>query len=101
MATAGGGKFQSYWLYAIMSLVMLALVISSLGGGTNTEIDKRRLLKMLEDDGAITKIELVNGKSAHIFIDEDRRGKGQYQDAGGTRLQPPGIPVQPRRYHAG
>ena len=80
--SGGGGKFQSYWLYAIMSLVMLALVISSLGGGTNTEIDKKRLLQMIEDRGAITKINLVNGKTAQIHIDEDRRGKGEYQDAG-------------------
>ena len=77
----GGGKFQSYWLYAIMSLVMLALVVSSLGGGTNTEIDKKRLLQMLEDRGAITKVELVNNETAEIYIDEERRGKGEYQDA--------------------
>ncbi|NJC26020.1 ATP-dependent zinc metalloprotease FtsH [Neolewinella antarctica] len=77
----GGNKFQSYWLYAIMSLVLLALVISGLGGSTNTEIDKKRLLQMLEDDGAITKIELVNGKYAEIYIDPEKKTGNKYQDA--------------------
>lgn len=77
----GGNKFQSYWLYAIMSLVLLALVVSSLGGGSNTEINKQRLLKMLEDDGAITKIDLVNGKYAEIYIDPDKKVGNNYSDA--------------------
>ncbi len=87
----GGPKFQSYWLYALMSMVLLALVVSSWGTGTNTDIDQDRLYKMLKDRGAIEKIELVNGVSAEIYIKEDRiTPDGPYQDAapkglGGTR----------------
>ena len=77
----GGNKFQSYWLYAIMSLVLLALVISSLDGGSIVDIDKKRLLQMLEDDGAITKIELINGKHAEIYIDPEKKDGQSYQDA--------------------
>ncbi|MEM1357338.1 MAG: ATP-dependent zinc metalloprotease FtsH [Bacteroidota bacterium] len=86
----GGPKFQSYWLYAIMSLVLLALVVSSLGTGSNVEIDKARLYQMLEDRGAITKIDLVNGRSAEIYIDDAKKSESRYEDAaakglGGTR----------------
>ncbi len=77
-----GPKFQSYWLYAIMSLVLLALVVSSLGTGTSNEIDKSRLYQMLQDEGAITRIDLINGRSAEIYISDDKKGEGgPYQDA--------------------
>lgn len=74
-----------------MSLVLLVLLISSLGSGTSHEIDKERLYKMLDDEGAITKIDLVNGRSAEIYIADERKGDtGPYQDAstggfGGTK----------------
>lgn len=78
----GGPKFQSYWLYAIMSLVLLALVVSSIGGGASNEIDKARLYQMLEDRGAIDRIDLVNGRSAEIYITSDKKGEnGPYADA--------------------
>ncbi|MBC6995609.1 ATP-dependent zinc metalloprotease FtsH [Neolewinella lacunae] len=84
---AGGPKFQSYWLYAIMSLVLLALVISSLGTGSTPEIDKTRLYQMLEDRGAIVKIDLVNGRTAEIYIDDAKKGEGgPYQDAAAKGL---------------
>lgn len=78
----GSPKFQSYWLYAIMSLVLLALVVSSLGSGTRSEIDQNRLYQMLEDRGAIARIDLVNRSSAEIYIKEEKKGEsGPYQDA--------------------
>ena len=78
----GGPKFQSYWLYAIMSLVLLALVVSSLGSGSSNEIDDARLYQMLQDKGAIEHIDLVNGRSAEIYIAPEKKGDtGAYQDA--------------------
>jgi len=78
----GGPKFQSYWLYAIMSLVLLALVVSSLGSGSSNEIDDARLYQMLQDKGAIEHIDLVNGRSAEIYISPEKKGDtGAYQDA--------------------
>ncbi|MFT5999247.1 MAG: AFG3 family protein [Neolewinella sp.] len=78
----GGPKFQSYWLYAIMSLVLLALVVSSLGSGSSNEIDDARLYQMLQDKGAIDHIDLVNGRSAEIYISSEKKGdSGAYQDA--------------------
>jgi cell division protease FtsH len=78
----GGPKFQSYWLYAIMSLVLLALVVSSLGSGSSNEIDDARLYQMLQDKGAIERIDLVNGRSAEIYISPEKKGdSGAYQDA--------------------
>jgi cell division protease FtsH len=88
----GGPKFQSYWIYALMSLVLLVLLISSLASGSNHEIDKQRLYQMLADEGAIERIEVVNGSSAEIYISEEKKSEpnGPYQDGstggfGGTK----------------
>ncbi len=79
-------------MYALMSLVLLVLLISSLGSGSSHEIDKARLYKMLADEGAIEKIEVVNGSSAEIYIADDKKSEtdGPYQDGstggfGGTK----------------
>ncbi len=77
----GGSRFQSYWLYALMSFVLLALVVSSLDGNTSAEIDKKRLLQMLEDRGAITRIDLINKEYAEIYIDPEKKVGDKYKDA--------------------
>lgn len=88
--SGGGPKLQSFWLYALMSVVILALVVSSWGTGTNADIDQDRLYKMLKDRGAIEKIELVNGTSAEIYIDDERiTPDGPYQDAAPKGLAGP------------
>ena len=85
----GGPKFQSYWIYAIMSVVLLALVLTNWGTGASSEISLSRLNDMIKDD-AIAQIKLVNGAQAEIFIKEDKKSKEAYQDAakegmGGSR----------------
>lgn len=77
----GAGKFQSYWLYAIMSLVLLFLVITGLAESGTVEINKKRLAAMLEDQGAIARIDLVNGEYANIYLDEEAREDEKYADA--------------------
>ncbi|PHI19736.1 AAA family ATPase [Lewinellaceae bacterium SD302] len=76
----GTPKFQSYWIYAAMSLLLLIVVMSSIGGGRDAEINQTRLYDMLEDR-AIAKIDLVNGETAEIYIKEDKKGDSKYQDA--------------------
>ena len=58
-----------------MSLVLLALVVSSLGSGTSNELDDARLYKMQQDRGAIHKIDRVNGNSAESYIDEKNKSE--------------------------
>jgi cell division protease FtsH len=77
---SGGPKFQSYWIYAIMSVVLLALVLTNWGTGASSEIDLERLNAMLKDD-AVEQIRLVNGDRAEIFIKEEKKDDTQYQDA--------------------
>lgn len=76
----GGPKFQSYWIYAAMSLLLLIVVMSSIGGSRDSQIDRGRLFNMLEDR-AIEKIDLVNGETAEIYLKEEKKASGDYEDA--------------------
>ncbi len=75
-----GPKFQSYWLYAAMSLLLFIVVVSSIGGGKASEIDGSRLFKLLEDE-AIARIDLVNRETAEIYLKEDKKAEDKYKDA--------------------
>lgn len=75
-----GPKFQSYWLYAAMSLLLLIVVMTSIGGAKSSEIDRGRLFKMLEDN-AIEKIDLVNREVAEVYIKDSKKGEKKYEDA--------------------
>ncbi|MBB4078609.1 cell division protease FtsH [Lewinella aquimaris] len=77
---SGGPKFQSYWIYAIMSVVLLALVLTNWGTGASSEIDLNRLNSMIKDD-AIESIKLVNNDRAEVFIKEAKKSETQYKDA--------------------
>ena len=76
----GGNKFQSYWAYAAMSLILLALVVSSLTTGSTNEIDQSRFYQMLEDR-AIARVDVVNGQAAEIYIKEEKKEENAYSDA--------------------
>ncbi len=77
---SGGPKFQSYWIYAIMSVVLLALVLTNWGTGASSEIDLNRLNSMIKDD-AVETIKLVNGDRAEVYIKADKKSETQYEDA--------------------
>ena len=86
---SGGPKFQSYWIYAIMSVVLLALVLTNWGTGASSEIQLNRLNDMIKDN-AVQSIKLVNGDRAEIYIKEDKKSQPAYEDAapegmGGSR----------------
>ena len=76
----GGPKFQSYWIYAIMSVVLLALVLTNWGTGASSEIKLDRLNKMLKDE-AVASITLVNTDRAEITIKEEKKSQEAYKDS--------------------
>ena len=77
---SGGPKFQSYWIYAIMSVVLLALVLTNWGTGSTSKINEDRLYSMIKDD-AVSSITVINGDRAEIRIKDDKKKLEQYQDA--------------------
>ncbi len=72
------GKFNLYWVYAILAVVFFTIYIMNKGGSAE-EIEWRNLREMLMD-GDIGKIILVNKETAEIFIKEDKLLKSKYDD---------------------
>ncbi|MEM6396612.1 MAG: ATP-dependent zinc metalloprotease FtsH [Bacteroidota bacterium] len=80
----GGGqpKFQSYWLYAAMSLLILVLVLGSLGGSSSKETTYGELSEMLKA-GDIQEIKVVNRERAEIYLTEEARPKYDVETGNG------------------
>ncbi|MEM7573166.1 MAG: ATP-dependent zinc metalloprotease FtsH [Bacteroidota bacterium] len=72
----GGGqpRFQSYWLYAALSMLLLVVVVGSLGGSSSKETTLDKLRSMLQDKD-VERIDVINREQAEIYLKEDRRGK--------------------------
>lgn len=79
------GKFNLYWIYAIMFLLIFIIYFSDWGGGA-TKTDWPQLKEMLVD-GDVEKIVVVNKDKAEIFIKEDiLNEKDKYEDVRPTGL---------------
>jgi AFG3 family protein len=63
-------KFNSYWIYGIIALFLLALNFYSMAEGTRDQVDRNRLDLMLANQ-EVKKLEVVNGKTAYIYIKKE------------------------------
>ena len=64
------GKFNFYWIYAIMFLIIFVVYFTNFGDGAQ-KTDWPQLQEMLVS-GDVEKIIVVNKDKAEIFIKEDR-----------------------------
>ncbi|MCB0566895.1 MAG: ATP-dependent zinc metalloprotease FtsH [Phaeodactylibacter sp.] len=86
-----GPKFNSYWIYGIIALFLLALNFYSMSEGTQEQVDRNRLGDMIVRQD-VERLIVVNEKRAYIHIKPsalDQR-KDYYSDAskssfGGSR----------------
>ncbi|MCB0584055.1 MAG: ATP-dependent zinc metalloprotease FtsH [Phaeodactylibacter sp.] len=86
-----GPKFNSYWIYGIIALFLLALNFYSMSEGTQEQVDRNRLGDMIVRQD-VERLVVVNEKRAYIYIKPsalDQR-KDYYSDAskssfGGSR----------------
>ena len=71
------GKFNFYWIYGILAVIIIALQFSNMGT-TTEKADWGEIRNMLADND-IRKIVLVNKEAAEIYIKEDQLSKGKYE----------------------
>lgn len=74
----GSPKFNSYWIYAVIALFLLALSLFNNMVSGVTEIDMSKLRTLL-NDSAIKSIKVVNEEVAYIYLKEDK--VDNYEDA--------------------
>ena len=81
----GAPKLGSYWIYALISLFLLALTIMVFARGNSGEINFDRLRQMIANR-AVEKIDIVNKEIAQVYLDPERKKEGQYEDAADSEL---------------
>lgn len=74
----GAPKFNSYWIYAVIALFLLALSLFNNMVSGVTEIDMSKLRTLL-NDRAIRSIKVVNEEVAYIYLKDEK--VDSYEDA--------------------
>jgi len=76
--SGGGPKFNSYWIYAVIALFLLALSLFNNMVSSVPEIDMGKLRTLLTDK-AIKSIKVVNEEVAYVYLKDDK--VDNYEDA--------------------
>lgn len=74
-----GNKFNIYWIYGIVILILLIINFLGSGFGASEEISYKRF-NTLALSGAIDKLEVVNKNTAKIYIKKDRLDTEEFKD---------------------
>lgn len=80
-----GGGFNTFWIYGIIVLVLLALQIYSTVDAQKEQVSMNRLERMIIDRD-IERIELVNKNTAYVYIKPDKLSDPKYSDAAKSNL---------------
>jgi len=80
-----GPKFNSYWMYGMIALFLIALQLFNVSSTNNPQIDWTRFQEMAKD-GAVDKIEVINLKYAYVHLKKDRLASGKYEDASQSKI---------------
>ncbi|MEM9919050.1 MAG: ATP-dependent zinc metalloprotease FtsH [Bacteroidota bacterium] len=76
-------KFNSYWIYGVLALFLLALNFYGLSNASNEPISMKRLEKMLTE-GDVKSVVIINREIAQITLKSDRIDK--HNDAAKTKF---------------
>ncbi|TXB66255.1 ATP-dependent zinc metalloprotease FtsH [Phaeodactylibacter luteus] len=63
----GGPKFNTYWIYGIIALFLLALNFYSMSEGTREQVSRTKLGEMLASQD-VEKLMVINSKRAYIYV---------------------------------
>ena len=86
----GKRKFNFYWIYVILTVILFALYFTGKDETPQEEIDLGQLIELLKD-GEVSKIELVNKENAEIYLNE----KGLNRHFPEVKTTPQGTTITP------
>jgi AFG3 family protein len=76
---ASGGGFNSYWVYALIFLVLIGFNIYSFSTIDRKELPWDQFTSMVKD-GDVEKVEMINEKVLEVFVRKDRFQKFKLQE---------------------
>lgn len=71
-------KFNFYWIYVILTVVLFALYFSGRNEIPKEDIEMGQLIEMLKN-GEVSKIELINKETADIYISDGKEPRYTYR----------------------
>ncbi|MFN7115642.1 MAG: ATP-dependent zinc metalloprotease FtsH [Saprospiraceae bacterium] len=80
-----GGGFNTFWIYGIIVLVLLALQIYSTMDAQKEQVSYNKLENMLKNQD-VERIEIVNRNTAYIYLKPQALDKSEYADAAKSNL---------------
>ena len=80
-----GPKINSYWIYGIITVFLIALNFYQISNASNDPINFSKFARMVED-GDVERFEIVNEKQGHVYLKEGSLSKEQYKDASKSNL---------------
>ena len=77
-------KFNSYWIYGLLALLLLALNFYTLQSQSTKPLDWSRFVEMVKD-GDVKKVEVINKERAQVYLTDQAlvevKEGGKYHDA--------------------
>ncbi len=80
-------KFNFYWIYGIIAVLLLLVQFTSLSGGPETISETRFMKEILPTNDVDSLVVIRVQNRVEIFIKEDRLSKPVYKDVKDNRLQ--------------
>lgn len=75
----GGPKFNYYWIYGIIAVILLGLQLMSFQGGLK-EIDQRQFEENMLKKGDVKQVKVINGEMVEVFIRPEALKTDAYKD---------------------
>ncbi|HMR44877.1 MAG TPA: ATP-dependent metallopeptidase FtsH/Yme1/Tma family protein, partial [Saprospiraceae bacterium] len=73
-------KLGSYWIYAVIALVLIGLNVFSINNASNDPILWNRFREMVLS-GDVKNIEVINEKMVYVYIKDEKLKDEKYKDA--------------------
>ncbi len=73
-------RFNSYWIYGLIAIFLLALNVYNFTGSAVQEITWNRFAEMVRH-GDVKEVKLVNGKVVEVYLKPEALQKPEYKDA--------------------
>ena len=80
-----GPKFNTYWIYGLIALFLIALNFYQISNAGNDPIKFSKFAEMVKK-GDVERLDVVNEKVAQVFLKESSLSKPEYEDASKSNL---------------